>query len=119
MFPIYFDEDSLNGAVIAATRRMGVETSTVGEEARWGLSDEEQLTFAAQRGMAIYTTNVRDFPRIHVEWMTSGRSHAGIVILTERLAPIGLQVRAIGNLQRSLSAEDIKDGLVFLLNYAD
>ena len=118
MFPIYFDEDSLNAAVIAGIRRGGVQCSSVGEAGLWGLSDEEQLERASERGMALFSSNVRDFVRIHYEWVESGRAHAGIVLLTEQRTPIGAQIRAVAHVQDRFSAGEMANRLLFLLNHA-
>lgn len=43
-------------------------------------TDEEQLQFAATENRAIVTFNIRHFARLHWDWTSRGRNHAGIIV---------------------------------------
>lgn len=45
------------------------------------------------------------------------RVHAGIIVLSDQRAPVGVQLRALQKLSASLSAEDMRGRLEFLLNW--
>jgi hypothetical protein len=74
--------------------------------------DEDQLTFATQRGRVFFTHNRRDFARLHKEIISKGRSHAGI-ILSDQL-PVGVLVRRLSNLCFQLIQEEMTSRLEFL-----
>jgi len=96
LFPLYHDEDSLSGALVAALRREGFDCLTAGEAGMRRRSDAEQLEFATDAGRVIFTHNARDFLRLDAEWHRVGRVHAGIVICTDQRTPVGSQVRCSG-----------------------
>lgn len=74
---LYFDEDSLAEAVVEPIRATGAVCLTAASGTRLGSSDVDQLTFAAVRGLVIYTANRRDLSRTHTQWMESGKHHSG------------------------------------------
>ncbi|MBI4280399.1 MAG: DUF5615 family PIN-like protein [Armatimonadetes bacterium] len=83
-----------------------------------GLSDEALLEEAHQRGRALVTYNVGDFGAIHQQWLATGRSHAGIILLstkTIRQKDIGSQIKALriflGHHRRQA---DLKDQVLWL-----
>jgi uncharacterized protein DUF5615 len=79
--------------------------------------DEEQLAFATSQKRVLFTMNIGDFARLHNEWRREERTHAGIIILTEQLCPIGVQLRALQNMGAIFESEDMENRLEFLLNY--
>ena len=78
--------------------------------------DPDQLRFAAERGLAILTYNVSDFPDLHAETLARGASHAGIIVATQ--ADPRRNIRALLNLLSIASAEDLRDNLIYLSNWA-
>lgn len=50
------------------------------EAGNLGASDEAQLSYATERGMAILTYNIQDFIKLAQTWHASGRKHAGIIV---------------------------------------
>ncbi len=117
MFPLYLDEDSLRHALVRSLRVQGIDLVTTEEAARLHTSDEAQLAFAVAQGRVIYTSNVRDFMRLHRDWLQSGRHHAGIVVLADQQASIGAQTRAFVRLMAERSPETMQDRLEFLDNW--
>lgn len=81
-FPVYFDEDSMRASVLRALREFSWDCLSVIEAHNEALSDEHQLTWATNHGRCVFTSNQRDFARLHREWARAGREHGGIIILT-------------------------------------
>jgi len=59
-----------------------------------GISDAEQLAFAAREGRAILTFDVRDYRRLDAEWKSAGRAHAGIIVSPE-ISDFGTLLRRV------------------------
>jgi hypothetical protein len=111
---LYVDEDASEIAVVAGLRFRRIDLLTTAEAGRLSDSDEDQLEFAAAQGRAIYTFNARDFARLHGEFLQSGRSHAGIVVIPDQLYSIGEKIRRRAHFVRSNSAESVVDRIVYL-----
>jgi hypothetical protein len=78
-----FLDAHVSGRVIArALRKRGHDVRAANEElALDAWEDEALLELAAVEQRIFITFNVRDFPRIVAEWASSGRHHAGCLIL--------------------------------------
>jgi len=111
---IYTDEDVAN-AIAKALNRRRFEISTTPEHGNFELTDEEQLKFATSIGAAILTHNVKDFPRIHYEFMEEGLSHKGIIVAKQ--VSVGKVVRRFLRLAAKLTAEDMENRLEYLSNW--
>ncbi|MBA4179195.1 MAG: hypothetical protein C0506_01265 [Anaerolinea sp.] len=118
MIVIYFDEDSGHHGLVAAVRRAGMTCWTTAEKRMRGHSDEDQLGFAATESIVLFSANVGHFVRLDNQWRAEGRIHAGIIVLTAQRAPVGVQLRALQKLAASVSAEEMRGRLEFLLNWA-
>lgn len=118
MFRLYVDEDAQARALVAALRREGFDCVTVNEAGMRGSADSDQLQLATDLERVLYTANVRDFRPLHERWLVVGSHHSGIVVLTEQLVSVGVQVRALRSLSERVADEDMRDRLEFLLNWA-
>jgi hypothetical protein len=103
--------------LVRALRGNGLDVLTVAEAGRRRLSDEEQLTFAATQGRAVYTANLADLARLHNRWLGRGLHHAGIIVLGEQLTDVGAQIRALLRLTATLDSTAMRDRLEFLTNW--
>lgn len=119
MLDLFADEDSLDRAIVRGLRQRGIDVTTAAETGRLGLTDEEQLQFAAEQGRALYTRNLPHFTRIHTEWMQAGRHHAGVIVVRARSMPVGAQIRALTRLASTFSSEEMTDRIEFLSNWLD
>ena len=117
MFPLYFDEDSAARSLMRALRSSGFDCLTAHEADRLRRTDEDQLAFATEQGRVLYSKNAGDFARLDKAWQLTGRSHAGIVLVSDQLTPIGVQLRALQSMSDTFEAEDMVNRLVFLANY--
>lgn len=108
---LYLDED-VHKRVASALRLRHFDVFSAHDLQRWGLSDEEQLTYAAAEGRALFTYNTSDFLRLHLDWLQRGREHAGIII-SDQLA-IGEIVHRLLNLLNRVTADEMRNQLHWL-----
>ena len=106
-FVPYLEEDSQDRDLLIALQVAGMAAHRCAELGMNGASDDEQLAFAAARGFVIYTANVRDFARLHKEYMAAGMTHMGIIFQPERRWSIGEQARRLIRLWTSLTSEEM------------
>ena len=71
MIKLYLDEN-VPEAVALGLRLRGFDVVTVRDTEHKGLSDFEQLQYAASEKRAIFTFNVADFQKIHNEFLKGG-----------------------------------------------
>ena len=108
---IYLDEDVavLVGELLL---RRGFRTLTARDAGRLGKSDDEQLAFATERGMAILTHNRDDFEELHRQYIEAGQPHAGIVIANQPL-PYELTQRLL-RLLDMLTSDEMRNQLLYI-----
>lgn len=111
---LYLDEDARDKGLFRSLSGNGVNVITVREAGRIGYSDLEQLEWAAAQGRVIYTFNRRDFFHLHTEFLTQGRSHAGIILAPQQRFSVGEQMRRLLKLIEAKSAEDMHNQVEFL-----
>ena len=76
---LYTDED-VSDRLVVQLRERGFEAASAAEWGTLGLTDEEQLASASDRGYALLTFNRDDFVALARRWYDEEREHAGIVI---------------------------------------
>jgi hypothetical protein len=91
---LYLDED-VHTSIAEAIRLRGYEATTTRDLGRLGATDDDQLGFTQRQGFTLVTYNVHDYPRLHYEWLASGKHHAGIVIASRENPR--LNIRALLN----------------------
>lgn len=111
---VYLDED-VHSLIAHALRLRGWEALTTIEAGRQEANDLEQIRFAADRGYAILSYNVSDFPRLHRQIMSTGDHHAGIIVATQDHP--GQNAKAMLSLLNTFAADDFVDQLLFLNNW--
>ena len=111
---LYVDEDARHGAVVAGLLRHGIDVLTVADVNLFRKSDEEQLIWAANADRVLYSLNVKDFTRLHFEFLATGRSHSGIIVIPKQRYSIGGKIRHIKQFIDVTSAEAMRNQLVFL-----
>ena len=74
------DEDSMRRALVRALRARGVDVTTALDEGLIERDDAEHLDHATALGRVLYTFNVADFHRLHRDYLTQGKNHAGIIL---------------------------------------
>jgi len=111
---LYLDEDSMSHSLAAALRSRGVDLLTALEVVLISVPDEDHLSFASAQGRVIYSHNVRDFYRLHSEFLQRGLSHAGIVLSHQQQFSVGERMRRLMKVRATLSAEDMLNRVEFL-----
>lgn len=92
-------------------RERGHDVIAVGERSDLVSTDDETLlASSAAEGRALFTNNVRDFIPIATRWAGEGRSHDGLLLVSDRTLrrsrnAIGAYVRALDGLLQAHSAD--------------
>lgn len=113
---LYLDEN-IDISVAVGLRRRGIDAVTARDRGRLGASDEEHLVLASAEGRLLVTHDVADFARLHQRWLAAGKEHAGIVV-SNMISP-GVIVRRILKLCESVSPDEMKSRLLFLMEFSD
>ena len=109
---LYFDED-VDGRLIGTLQQRNYDVMTTVTAGLMGASDEEQLAYANSQQRALITHNIKHFPLLHATWLEAGQTHWGIIILIGHSA-VGIWLRRMKNLLDQLSAEALRNQLIFL-----
>ena len=83
---VYLDED-IGPEVAVILRSLGVDATGAHEAGRQGLSDRDQLEFAAAHGRCLVTRNRNDFIILTREFFEKGFPHAGVLIVPWTVPP--------------------------------
>ncbi|MBI3849454.1 MAG: DUF5615 family PIN-like protein [Verrucomicrobia bacterium] len=114
---LYLDEDSSDTDLLKALRLRSVDVVSTAEVGMLKQSDEEQLGWAAENQRVVYSSNRRDFYRIHSDWMRDGRSHSGIILGHQQRYSIGEQTYRLLRLIHRFTAEEMQNRVEFLSNW--
>ncbi len=79
---LLLDED-VRPLLAQTLRQRGFDARHVSELKRSGLSDSEQLGFAAKQRRAFVTHNIRDLVLLDREYRTKGQTHFGILVCNQ------------------------------------
>jgi hypothetical protein len=80
MLNFYFDEDSMDRSLVKSLRLRHIDVESALEAGMIHRPDEDHLRYATEHGRILYSFNAADFCRIHQQWLSSGKSHAGILL---------------------------------------
>ena len=108
---LYLDED-VHKKVASSLRVRGYDVASAHELGKWGIEDKHQLEFAVSEGRAILAFNVRDYIKLHMEYIDTGRNHYGIII--SKQLPIGETINRLLRLLSMKEADDTVDQLLWL-----
>jgi hypothetical protein len=111
---LYLDEDSMRRSLVRALRARGVDVITALDCGMIQRDDREHLAYASERGRVVCTFNVADFCRLHTEYLSQGRRHAGIILMRQQRLSVGEQLRRLLRLTASKSSEEMEDWVEFL-----
>jgi hypothetical protein len=111
---LYVDVDATEHAVVRALRQRSMDVLTAAEIGHEQFTDDQHLAFAASEGRSIYSLNVRDYARLRSEYITSGRSHAGIILIPRQRYSTGEKFRRLYEILKNTDAETIKNAICFL-----
>jgi len=108
---LYLDED-VHKRVATAIRLRGFDVVSAHEVGHWGLDDEEQLSYAAAEGRALFTYNTPDYLQLHLGWLQCGKGHYGIIVSDQ--LPIAEAVRRLLNLLNRVTADEMRNQIRWL-----
>ena len=111
---LYFDEDSMDQALLSALRARGVDVITAADADMLGVSDVEQLDYATSQKRVLFSFNRGDFYRLHSQYLAEGKSHRGIILAKQQRYSIGQQLRQILELLHGKSEAEMLNNVVFL-----
>jgi len=111
---LYIDEDTADRDLIVALRARGIDVLTAMEAGTERWADQEQLVYATGQGRVLCTYNGRDFYRLHTEYLTEGRAHAGLILAPQQRYSVGEYLRRILRLMAAKSAEEMHNQVEFL-----
>jgi hypothetical protein len=114
---IYIDEDAMDSDLVAALRSRGITVITPLDAGLAGKSDDEQLAFASEHGCVLYTFNVSDFYRLHIEWVGAGREHGGMILAPQQRLSVGEQMRRILRIRATTTTVSMRNQVEFLGNW--
>ena len=113
-FALYFDEDSVNRALIRALRARGMDVTNAVDAGHAASPDGAQLEHATAEGRVLFTYNVGDFLALHTQFRRERRSHAGLILAVQQRYSVGEQMRRILRINRERSSDDMRDRIEFL-----
>jgi hypothetical protein len=117
MLALYFDEDSSWRSLVEGLRLRGLDVITAAEAGLLERSDEEQLTFATDKGRTLWTFNVRDFYQLHGQRLAEEKTHAGIILAQQQKFGLGELIRRTVLLARTLEPAQMQSRCEFLSNW--
>jgi hypothetical protein len=79
------------------------------------IPDERHLEYATSLNRTVFTFNVRDHARLHTEYLSADRHHAGIIVSAQ--LQVGVILRRLLKLLAARSATDMRDWLEYLSNW--
>lgn len=108
---LYLDED-VHESLLPALRQQGYDALNVRQANRRGLSDAEQLAYAAEQGQTLFSFNAADYIALHLDYLQTGRSHAGILVAQQM--PIGETLRRLLYFLNSMTQDEVCNQLYWL-----
>lgn len=112
---LFLDED-IHLALGMALRKRGYDVVHAQELARKGTGDAEQLRYAVHEHRCLWSCNVRDFVRLHNEYVQTGQDHWGIVVSKQR--PVGEALRRMLRLLQTYSREALRNPPGIFVTYS-
>jgi predicted nuclease of predicted toxin-antitoxin system len=111
---LYLDED-VDPLLAPVLRNRGIDCLSTREAGNLGISDADQLAFAASQERVLLTFNVKDFVRLARNYAERGRPHTGIIVSNH--IPFQKLLRRILLLFKEHAREDLRDKLLWLQDY--
>ncbi len=112
---LYLDEDTMSRDLVNALRSRSVDLLTAREAGYVHIPDHRHLDYATSLGRAVVTYNTRDFARLHAEYLSVGKHHAGIIVSDQ--LQVGVILRRLMRLLNARSAVEMRDRLEYLSDW--
>ena len=111
---LYMDEDTMDHDLVAALRSRNVDVTTALQDGMIERDDMEHLDYATEHNRVLCSFNIRDYYRLHGQYLSQGKSHAGIILMRQQHYSVGEQMRRILKLIARKSAEEMENWVEFL-----
>ncbi len=108
---LYLDED-VSIVLAKLVRARGFEAVTTVEAGNLSKSDAEQLAYAAEHELTFLTHNRRHFDELARQYLSTGRTHGGIIIALRR-TPHEILQRLLKILNH-VTADEMRDQVRYL-----
>lgn len=105
-----YTNESVNVFIVSGLSWHGIEAFSARDVGNLGLTDEEQLRYAAKENAVIFTHD-DDFLRIS---MNSKISHCGIIFVHQQKYTLGECIRRLKAVCELRRAEELKEQIIFL-----
>ena len=115
---LYLDEDYTRKGLVFALRARGVDLLTALEADMINRNDTDHLATAAVSGKAFFSYNKGAYCALHQQWIGLERTHAGIIVTSQRQSSVGEELRRLMRLVSSLTADEMRNRLEFLSRWA-
>lgn len=100
--------------LVEALRARGVDVLAALDAGMIERDDQEHLDYATAQGRVLFSFNTADFYRLHTEYLSRGKAHAGIVLARQQHYAVGEQMRRLLKLIAAKPAEAIQKQVEFL-----
>jgi hypothetical protein len=114
---LYLDEDAMDRILVRALRARGVDVQTAHELEMIHREDQEHLDCATSHSRVLFSFKIGDFCRLHADFLTSGKSHAGIIVARQQHYSVGEQMRRLLKLIARKTAEEMHNHVEFLSDW--
>jgi hypothetical protein len=108
------DEDAMDQVLVEALRARNVSVVTALDAGMIEREDREHLDYTTEHGRVLCTFNVRDFYRLHSEYLSQGKPHAGVILMRQQHYSVGEQMRRLLRLIAGKSADEMENWVEFL-----
>lgn len=113
---LYLDEN-IDPKVAKALREKGFDVISTYDIKANGRPDDEQLKIAIKERMAIVTYNLKDYILLAKEYISKGKSHYGIILVSNKSIPQGVPGILVNALESLLikKNESLENEIVYLI----
>ena len=111
------DEDAQDSDLVQALTLHRVDVIGACDAGMRQRDDDQHLEFATLHSRVLFGFNVRDYFRIHTEFLVQNKSHAGIILAKQQYYSVGEQMRRLLRLIATKSAEEMHDQVEFLSDW--
>lgn len=114
MLKLYLNEN-VPEAISKGLILRGYDALTTRKAGNSGISDLNQLKFATKENRSLVSFNVKDFSKIHLEYMEKDLKHKGI-ILSKQL-PVGVIMKGLIKIMLLKTQEEVENNIVWVSNF--
>ena len=114
----YLDDDVESRRFANELAKAGVDVLRATDAGNHAEADDVHLTYATLRERVLVTANRGDFTKLHSQWISEGRTHAGIVLVVQNLS-VGERLRGLRALSAAASPDAMRSQLVYLRQWIE